>query len=75
MVIGEGNIYIELFMKITEIPLKIRYSPALDSTIIQTEEGHNSHSLENNIFRSAYFGINPTAIDRSTYLSSLSDRV
>jgi hypothetical protein len=74
MVIGEGNIYIELFMKITEIPLKIRYSPALDSTIVQTEEGPNSHSFENNIFKAAYFGLNMKPIDKSSYFSSLPDR-
>ena len=76
MIIGEANIYIELFMKVTEIPLKIRFiTPALDSTIIQTEESHNANSVENNIFKAAVFGLDPTPLDRTSYTSSLYRRV
>jgi hypothetical protein len=76
MVIGEANVYIELFMKITEIPLKLRFiTPALDSTIIQTEESPSVNSLENNVFKAAIFGLQPTSIDKTSYTSSLFRRI
>ena len=71
MVIAEGNNYLDLFNKLSEIPIKVRFfCPATDATFMQVFESHNLNSMENSMFRPIIFGFNPEPTDYAKYFSS-----
>lgn len=68
MVMVEANPFFEVFTRIFEVPIMIRYiAPTIDSTVIQV--GTKAHSIEQNYFRPLWFGLNPTNSREEVYSS------